>query len=137
MGYFVWKGNHIPRKKRHFQSIPIETVCAVRVNVLSELIVYCSVQPMRENLLMASAYARTSVRTDCRDRGRWTKGKVRESYTYLAFVSVKGKPPYSPVKIVKFLVFELDNRPIWLTRCCTQFEPIGNKTFCFKNFHII
>ena len=31
------------KKKRHFQSIPIETVRAVPVNVVSELIVYCSV----------------------------------------------------------------------------------------------
>ena len=29
------------------------------------------------------------------------------------------------------------NRPIRLTQCCTQFKPFGNKTFCFRNFHII
>ena len=28
------------------------------------------------------------------------------------------------------------NRPIRLTQC-TQFKPFGNKTFCFRNFHII
>ena len=50
---------------------------------------------MQENLLMASADARTSVRTVCRGRGRDTEGKVRESHTYLEFVLVKGKPPYS------------------------------------------
>ena len=27
--------------------------------------------------------------------------------------------------------------PIRLTQCCTQFKPLGNKTFCFRNFHII
>ena len=30
-----------------------------------------------------------------------------------------------------------NNRPNRLTKCCTQFKPFGNKTFCFKNFHII
>ena len=30
-----------------------------------------------------------------------------------------------------------NNRPNRLTQCCTQFKPFGNKTFCFKNFHII
>ena len=29
------------------------------------------------------------------------------------------------------------NRPIRLTQCCTQFKPLGNKTFCFRNFHIM
>ena len=29
------------------------------------------------------------------------------------------------------------HRPIRLTQCCTQFKPFGNKTFCFRNFHII
>ena len=28
------------------------------------------------------------------------------------------------------------NRSNWLTRCCTQFEPFGNQTFCFMNFHV-
>ena len=28
-------------------------------------------------------------------------------------------------------------RPNRLTQCCTQFKPFGNKTFCFRNFHII
>ena len=28
-------------------------------------------------------------------------------------------------------------RPIRLTKCCTQFKPFGNKTFCLRNFHII
>ena len=33
---------------------------------------------------------------------------------------------------------DIDNdRPIRLTQCCTQFKPFGNKTFCFRNFHII
>ena len=31
----------------------------------------------------------------------------------------------------------LDNRPIRLTQCCTQFKSFGNKTFCSKYFHII
>ena len=30
-----------------------------------------------------------------------------------------------------------EHRPIRLTQCCTQFKPFGNKTFCFRNFHII
>ena len=29
------------------------------------------------------------------------------------------------------------DRPIRLTQCCTQFKPLGNKTFCFRNFHIM
>ena len=29
------------------------------------------------------------------------------------------------------------NRPIRLTQCCTHFNPFGNKSFCFRNFHII
>ena len=29
------------------------------------------------------------------------------------------------------------NRPIWLTQCCTQFKPLGNKTFCFRHFDIM
>ena len=32
---------------------------------------------------------------------------------------------------------DVSNRPIRLTQCCTEFKPFGNKTFCFKNFHII
>ena len=32
--------------------------------------------------------------------------------------------------------FRVKNRPIRLTQCCTQFKPFGNKTFCFRNFHI-
>ena len=24
-----------------------------------------------------------------------------------------------------------------VTQCCTQFKPLGNKTFCFRNFHIM
>ena len=31
----------------------------------------------------------------------------------------------------------LFHRPNWLIHCCTQFKPFGNKTFCFRNFHII
>ena len=26
---------------------------------------------------------------------------------------------------------------IYWTKCCTQFKPFGDKTFCFRNFHII
>ena len=33
--------------------------------------------------------------------------------------------------------FLCPHRPIRLTQCCTQFKPFGNKTFCFRNFHII
>ena len=27
--------------------------------------------------------------------------------------------------------------PMRLTQCCTQFKPFGNKTLCFRIFHII
>ena len=38
----------------------------------------------------------------------------------------------------KCLYYYIDlNRPNRLTQCCTQFKPFGNKTFCFRNFHII
>ena len=37
----------------------------------------------------------------------------------------------------KCLYYYIDlNRPNRLTQCCTQFKPFGNKTFCFRNFHI-
>ena len=29
-----------------------------------------------------------------------------------------------------------NNRPIRLTKCCTQFRSFGNKTFCSKYFHM-
>ena len=29
------------------------------------------------------------------------------------------------------------NEPFRLTQCCTQFKPLGSKTFCFRNFHIM
>ena len=37
----------------------------------------------------------------------------------------------------KFCKNSKRNRPNRLTQCCTQFKPFGNKTFCFRNFHII
>ena len=45
-----------------------------------------------------------------------------------------GKPTETSVTEI---CYESVNRPIRLTQCCTQFKPFGNKTFCFRNFHII
>ena len=35
------------------------------------------------------------------------------------------------------LLIYCNHRPIWLNQRCTQSKPLGNKTFCFRNFHII
>ena len=41
------------------------------------------------------------------------------------------------IKVMVDCVILFGNRPIRLTQCCTQFKPLGNKTFCFRNFHIM
>ena len=44
---------------------------------------------------------------------------------------------YAHINAKRWVLREPVNRPIRLTQCCTQFKPFGNKTFCFRNFHII
>ena len=39
--------------------------------------------------------------------------------------------------IMSTFLWQQNCRPIRLTQCCTQFKPLGNKTFCSRNFHII
>ena len=94
MGYFVWKKKTQTQKKDHFPSIRIETVRTVVVNVVSELIIYCSVAQTRKFSYGVSLSP--CVRPHrLSGSARGTDGKVNESHTYLAFVLVKGKPPYS------------------------------------------
>ena len=42
-----------------------------------------------------------------------------------------------PTRFLGLYYVLFSHRPIRLTQCCTQFKPFGNKTFCFRNFHII
>ena len=41
------------------------------------------------------------------------------------------------IKVMGNCVILFGNGPIQLTQCCTQFKPLGNKTFCFRNFLIM
>ena len=50
---------------------------------------------------------------------------------FAGYVPLASQSPY-PIS-----VYSVANRPIRLNQCCTQFKPFGNKTFCFRNFHII
>ena len=38
---------------------------------------------------------------------------------------------------INLCVILFGNRPVRISQCCTQFKPLGNKTFCFRNFHIM
>ena len=80
---------------------------------------------------------------DCRSRIEDKHQSIRHAFVFICrrkltkcVLYFKLQRPWC-YKTSFSLLSKQPDRPIRLAQCCTQFKPFGNKTFCFRNFHII